>query len=68
MADRLNERARVVREELHWMIAASPLEPDEVKARYGALERSFTKVVRLDSFMDRIAAEKKARKEAAGDV
>jgi len=67
MADRLNERARAVREQLHWMIAASPLEPDQVKARYGALERSFTKVVRLDSFMDRVAAEKKARKDTASD-
>ncbi len=57
----------MVREGLHWMIAASPLEANVVKARYGDLERSFTKVVRIDAFMERKAAEKRARKGATGD-
>ncbi|HEV2036946.1 MAG TPA: hypothetical protein VGU71_22570 [Candidatus Dormibacteraeota bacterium] len=65
MTDLLEERARSMREELHWLIAASPLEPDQVKARYSELERSHTKVLRLDSFMEQKAAEKKAREEAA---
>lgn len=60
----LDECARAQREELHWLMAASPLEPNEVKARYGELERGFTKVIRLDGFMEKIAAQKRARREA----
>jgi hypothetical protein len=45
-------------------MAASPLEPEQVKARYGALETSFTKVIRIDEFMDKVAAQKKAKQEA----
>lgn len=63
MSDLLEERARATREELHWLMAASPLEPGQVKARYSALERSFTKVLRIDKFMEQKAAEKKARQE-----
>lgn len=43
------------------MIAASPHDLDHVKARYAALERGFVKVLRIDQFMDRKSAEKKAR-------
>jgi hypothetical protein len=36
-----------------------------VKARFNELERTYTKVIRLDEFMERKAAEKKAREENA---
>jgi len=61
--DLLTERAREQREAIHWLIAASPYGADKVKARYGELERGFTKMLRLDEFMERKAAEKKAREE-----
>jgi hypothetical protein len=47
------------------VIAASGHDLNTVKVRYGELERSFTKVLRIDQFMERKAAEKKAR-EAGG--
>jgi hypothetical protein len=38
---------------------------DEVKGRYGELERGFVKVLKLDEFMERKSAEKKAREGKA---
>jgi len=42
-------------------MAASAHDPNDVRGRFAALEQSHTKVVRIDKFMERKAAEKKAR-------
>lgn len=55
---------REERERLHWLMASSPLEPSQVRARYSELERGYTKVIRIDEFMDKVAARKKAREAA----
>ena len=60
----MEEVGRAKAEELHWMMAASAHEPDMVRARYIALSRGAKKITRLDEFMARKAAEKRAREAA----
>jgi hypothetical protein len=45
-------------------MAASARDPEEVRARYVALERGHRKIARIDEFMERKAAEKRAREAA----
>jgi hypothetical protein len=45
-------------------MAASPRDPEEIRGRYVALERGHKKITRLDEFMERKAAEKRAREAA----
>lgn len=59
--DMVGNAAKAQRDELLWLIAASPLAAKDVIARHEELERVGRKEQGMDALMERLAAEKRAR-------